>query len=71
MALATTFGGIVGLATVSVLLNVTSVAWSLAGVVAGEAVCGIYLWIAARRILRGAPPSCIAPREAPMVPQRD
>ena len=52
VALATTFGGLVGLCTVSILLNVTTVAWSLAGVVAGEAVCGIYLWIAARRILR-------------------
>jgi O-antigen/teichoic acid export membrane protein len=52
VALATTFGGIVGLCTVSILLSVTTVAWSLLGVVAGEAVCGIYLWIAARRILR-------------------
>ena len=52
VALATTFGGLVGLCTVSVLLNVTTVAWSMLGVIAGEAVCGIYLWIAARRILR-------------------
>jgi O-antigen/teichoic acid export membrane protein len=52
VAIATTCGGIVGLCTVSVLLGVTSVAWSLAGVVAGEAVCGVYLWIAARRILQ-------------------
>ena len=36
----------------SILLAVTSVAWSLAGFIAGEAVCGIYLWIAAQRILR-------------------
>jgi O-antigen/teichoic acid export membrane protein len=65
-ALATTFGGAVGLASVSVLLNVTSVAWSLTGVVAGEAVCGAYLWVAANRVLRGACPSCVAPREAPI-----
>ena len=52
VALATTFGALVGLCTVSILLSVTTVAWSLAGVVAGEAVCGIYLWIAAHRILR-------------------
>ena len=52
VALATTFGGIVGLCTTAYLLSVTSVAWSLAGVVAGEAVCGVYLWVAAQRILR-------------------
>jgi len=52
VALATTFGALVGLCTVSILLSVTTVAWSILGVVAGEAVCGIYLWIAARRILR-------------------
>ena len=52
VALATTFGAIVGLASVAVLLAVTSVAWSLAGFIAGEAVCGLYLWISAQRILR-------------------
>jgi O-antigen/teichoic acid export membrane protein len=52
VALATTFGALVGLCTVSILLSVTTVAWSILGVIAGEAVCGIYLWIAARRILR-------------------
>ena len=52
VAIATTLGGIVGLGTVSVLLETTSVAWSLAGVAAGEAACGIYLWVAACRILR-------------------
>jgi O-antigen/teichoic acid export membrane protein len=52
VALATTLGGIVGLCTVSLLLYVTSVAWSLAGVVAGEMACGVYLWIAAQGILR-------------------
>jgi O-antigen/teichoic acid export membrane protein len=52
VAIATTFGAIVGLTSVSVLLALTSVAWSLAGFIAGEAVCGVYLWIAAQRILR-------------------
>lgn len=52
VALATTFGGIVGLCTVSILLNVTTVAWSVLGTIAGEAICGIYLWISALRILR-------------------
>ena len=52
VALATTFGALVGLCSVSILLNITTVAWSILGVIAGEAVCGIYLWIAARRILR-------------------
>jgi O-antigen/teichoic acid export membrane protein len=52
VALATTFGALVGLCAVSILLSVTTVAWSILGVIAGEAVCGIYLWIAARRILR-------------------
>lgn len=52
VAIATTFGAIIGLTSVSILLAVTSVAWSLAGFVAGEAACGIYLWIAALRILR-------------------
>lgn len=62
VALATTFGGIVGLATVSILLASTTVAWSLAGLVAGEAVCGIYLWVAALRILRRQDSRPSAPR---------
>ena len=52
VAVATTFGAVIGLTSVSVLLAVSSVAWSLAGFVAGEAACGIYLWISALRILR-------------------
>ncbi len=52
VALATTYGAIVGLTSVSILLAVASVAWSLAGFIAGEVVCGIYLWISAQRILR-------------------
>ena len=52
VAIATTYGAIVGLTSVALLLAVTSVAWSLAGFIAGEATCGIYLWISAQRILR-------------------
>lgn len=52
VALATTFGATVGLTSVSILLAVTSAAWALAGFIAGEAVCGLYLWISAQRILR-------------------
>lgn len=52
VALATTCGALVGLCAVSALLYTTSVAWSLAGLLAGEVACGIYLWIAALRILR-------------------
>jgi O-antigen/teichoic acid export membrane protein len=51
-ALATTFGAIVGVTSVALLLKVTSVPWSLAGMAAGEAACGIYLAVAATRILR-------------------
>ena len=52
VALATTLGASVGLTSVAILLAVTSVAWSLAGFIAGEATCGLYLWISAHRILR-------------------
>lgn len=51
VAIATTIGGSVGLGAVLFLLLYTTVAWSLAGVVAGEAMCLIYLWIAAMRVL--------------------
>jgi O-antigen/teichoic acid export membrane protein len=57
VAIATTLGAIVGLTSVSILLAFTSVAWSLAGFIAGEVMCGIYLWLSAQRILRdGAVP---------------
>lgn len=52
VALATTCGAVVGLCSVTVLLHTTTVAWSVLGVLAGEAVCGVYLSIAAWRILR-------------------
>ncbi|HKS61052.1 MAG TPA: hypothetical protein VJT13_05105 [Xanthobacteraceae bacterium] len=72
VALATTFGALVGLCAVSILLSVTTVAWSILGVIAGEAVCGIYLWIAGRRILRQhiAPAWKAAPPAAGMAEAR-
>jgi O-antigen/teichoic acid export membrane protein len=69
VAIATTLGGIVGLLTVSVLLATTSVAWSLAGVVAGETTCGIYLWISALRILRQKTSHALARRPAARAPR--
>jgi O-antigen/teichoic acid export membrane protein len=69
VTIATMLGGIVGLGIVSVLLATMSVAWSLAGVVAGEAACGIYLWIAALRILRLRTSHTPARRHAPRAPQ--
>jgi O-antigen/teichoic acid export membrane protein len=64
VALATTLGGIVSLCAASVLLHVTTVAWSLAGVVAGEMACGVYLWIAAQSILRQRTAPAWRPAEA-------
>lgn len=55
VALATTLGGIVGLCATVVLLLVAGVAWSLAGLAAGEAACWIYLWLAALRVLLKRP----------------
>lgn len=54
VAIATSLGAVTGLAVTSILLSVTSVAWSILGLVAGEAVCGVYLWLAARDVLRAA-----------------
>jgi O-antigen/teichoic acid export membrane protein len=69
VAIATTLGGIVGLGTVSILLATASVAWSLAGVVAGEAACGTYLWVAALRILRLRTSHAPVRRQVPRVPE--
>jgi O-antigen/teichoic acid export membrane protein len=52
VAIATSIGAITAVAAVSALLSTASVEWSVAGMAAGEAVCGLYLWVAARRILR-------------------
>jgi O-antigen/teichoic acid export membrane protein len=51
VAVATTLGGIVGLAAVVILLLFSTVSWTLAGFAAGEAVCWTYLWVAALRVL--------------------
>jgi O-antigen/teichoic acid export membrane protein len=65
VALATMSGAFVGLASVSILLAVTSVAWSLAGFIAGEATCAVCLLIAAQRILRERGAATHAPPAAP------
>jgi O-antigen/teichoic acid export membrane protein len=52
VAMATATGALVGLVSIWILLAKFSVAWSLLGSVAGELACGIYLTIAALRVLR-------------------
>jgi len=52
IAIATGLGGFTSICAVTVLLNVTTVSWSVAGMGLGEAVCGIYLWLTTVRILR-------------------
>jgi O-antigen/teichoic acid export membrane protein len=54
VAIATTIGAFVGVVSILFLLANFSVAWSLLGSVLGELACGIYLCIAAARILREA-----------------
>jgi O-antigen/teichoic acid export membrane protein len=54
VAIATTIGACVGVVSILFLLTNFSVAWSLLGSVIGELACGIYLCIAAARILRHA-----------------
>jgi O-antigen/teichoic acid export membrane protein len=56
VAISTTIGGIVGISLVTLLLEVSSVAWSLAGAAAGEAAALVYIWIAAVRILKSPRP---------------
>jgi len=54
VAIATTIGAFVGIASILFLLANFSVAWSLLGSVLGELACGIYLVVAAARILQDA-----------------
>jgi len=54
VAIATTIGAFAGVASILFLLANFSVAWSLLGSALGELACGIYLVVAAARILRGA-----------------
>ena len=66
VALATTLGGFVGLCATVVFLFVAGIAWSLAGLAAGEAACWVYLWLAALRVLLKQPaPSASAARSGP------
>lgn len=51
VTLATTLGGLVGLGGAVTLLFAAGVAWSLAGLAAGEVVCWVCLWLAALRVL--------------------
>jgi len=61
VAIATTIGALVGVVCILFLLANFSVAWSLLGSVLGELACGIYLVVAAARILREASRSAAYP----------
>lgn len=50
-ALATTLGGLVGVAAISVILWVADTKWSLIGVLLGEMVCFAVLWSSALKLL--------------------
>lgn len=58
IAVSTTIGGALGIGLVALILEVATVAWSLAGAAAGEAASLVCIWVAAVRILRG--PSWVA-----------
>lgn len=53
IAVATWLGAIVGFVSVCALMSAAPIAWSIAGMAMGEAACGIYLWFAVRRLLKG------------------
>jgi O-antigen/teichoic acid export membrane protein len=63
VAIATTIGAFVGLVCISFLLANFSVAWSLLGSIIGELACGIYLSVAAARVLREASRSAAYPTQ--------
>ena len=64
-ALATTLGGLVGVTSISIILALAEPKWSVIGVMLGESVCFVVLWLAALRLLiRGAP---IRPEEPSVV----
>jgi hypothetical protein len=55
------------MALVTLLIAVSTVAWSLAGAAAGEAVALAYIWVAALRVLgqrQPSPRAAIAPGRA-------
>src|SRR5262249_57124449 len=67
VAISTITGGLVGLASIALLLALSTVAWSLAGAAAGEAAPLAYIWVAAFRVLRRSRPTApagVAPRAA-------
>jgi O-antigen/teichoic acid export membrane protein len=70
VAVATAIGGLAGVVAVVVLLFTASVAWSLAGVAIGEAVCWVILCIASMRIVAGlrASPAASPPRAPSVIP---
>jgi O-antigen/teichoic acid export membrane protein len=57
VAISTIIGGLVGMVLVTLLIAVSTVAWSLAGAAAGEAVALAYIWVAALRVLGRRQPS--------------
>lgn len=63
-AMATTLGGLVGVASISTILAVSDPKWSLIGVMLGESVCFAVLWTAALRLLVVHPPEPAAPATA-------
>jgi O-antigen/teichoic acid export membrane protein len=63
VAITTTLGAVVGLVSTVMVLLVSGVSWSLAGVAAGEMVCWLCLWSAAMRVLSSAAQSAL-PRSA-------
>jgi O-antigen/teichoic acid export membrane protein len=71
VAISTITGGLVGMASIVLLIAFSTVAWSLAGAAAGEAAALTYICVAALRVLsrsRPAAPAGIARRA--VVPQR-
>lgn len=66
VAISTIIGGLVGMALVTLLIAVSTVAWSLAGAAAGEAAALAYIWVAALRVLGRQQPS----RRAGIAPAR-
>jgi O-antigen/teichoic acid export membrane protein len=69
VAISTTLGGFLGISLVTLLLQVSTVAWSLAGAAAGEAASLVYIWITALRILRDAPVAAAPARPASYAPR--
>jgi hypothetical protein len=69
VAISTTLGGLLGISLVTLLLQVSTVAWSLAGAAAGEVASLVYIWATALRILRDAPVAATPGRPASYAPR--